>query len=156
MGGEKKGVLPTLRHCPSDVTDVGWEVEKRCLADFTPLSVGCNGCNGSGERQGACTGGMPGRPMGAGRLPARREVPPAGGTSRLAGRRPAPIGLPGMPPVHAPWRSPEPLHPLHPTDSGVKSARHLFSTSHPTSVTSDGQWRKVGKTPFFSPPTCGQ
>ena len=41
---------------------------------------------------------------------------------------------------------------LHPTDSGVKSARHLFSTSHPTSVTSDGQWRKVGKTPFFHLP----
>ena len=82
----------------------------------------------------------------------RRTRPPAGGTSRLAGRRPAPIGLPGMPPVHAPWRSPEPLHPLHPTDSGVKSARHLFSTSHPTSVTSDGQWRKVGKTPFFHHP----
>ena len=43
-------------------------------------------------------------------------------------------------------------HPLHPTDSGVKSARHLFFTSQPTvtSVTSDGQWRKVGKTPFFT------
>ena len=34
--GGKKGVLPTLRHCLSDVTDVtvGWEAEKRCLADF--------------------------------------------------------------------------------------------------------------------------
>ena len=29
-----------------DVTVRRWEVKKRCLADFTPLSVGCNGCNG--------------------------------------------------------------------------------------------------------------
>ena len=37
---------------------------------------------------------------------------------------------------------------------GVKSARHLFFTSHPkvTSVTSGGQWRKVFKTPFFHLP----
>ena len=38
----KKGVLPTLRHCPPDVTDVtvGTEAKKRCRGGFTPKTAG--------------------------------------------------------------------------------------------------------------------